>query len=168
MKFYFIPTVALILLSGCTDVKQIGKVNMISNRNVDPKQDYELLINYAGGSKKELKNSKAVTLEGAIDATVRKVPGGEFLTNTKIYMIKGKYIAVEGDVFGIKANTSYRGFKIGDKVTWKEKGLKNTVKSTTGFVTGIITSLKDDKICLVKNNAGETIEKKYDDISKAL
>ncbi|MBK6330727.1 MAG: hypothetical protein IPF62_09470 [Bacteroidetes bacterium] len=42
--------VATIFLSSCAGVKvtQIGKLNMISNRNVDSKMDYSLLKNYMG------------------------------------------------------------------------------------------------------------------------
>jgi hypothetical protein len=67
-------------------------------------------------------------------------------------------IAAEGDVWGVKSNVAYRGFKVGDKVTWKVMG---------NFKTGTIKSLKDDKTCLVETESGDIIEKKYDDISKA-
>lgn len=152
---------ALILItavSSCTSVKQIGKVNMISNRNVDPKLNYDVISTYSGGSKRELKKTKAKTIEDAIDQTVRKIPGGEFLMNAKIYLVNGQYIAAEGDVWGVKSNVAYRGFKVGDKVTWKVMG---------NFKTGTIKSLKDDKTCLVETESGDIIEKKYDDISKA-
>lgn len=159
MKNYALCLFALFVLSGCgPTVKQIGKVNMISNRNIDPKQSYEVISTYTGGSKRDVKQSRSTTLEDAIDQTVRKVPGGEFLTNTKIYLIDGRYLAVEGDVFGIKSNIGFRGFKIGDKVTWKIGGK---------FPTGVITALKDDKTCLIKTDLGNTIERSYDDITKA-
>ncbi|MDO9253957.1 MAG: hypothetical protein Q7U54_00490 [Bacteroidales bacterium] len=147
-----------VLLAACTSVKQIGKVNMISNRNVDPKLNYDVISTYSGGSNRELKKSNAKTIEDAIDQTVRKVPGGEFLMNAKIYMVNGQYIAVEGDVWGVKSNVAYRGFKVGDKVTWKVM---------SNFKTGTIMSLKDDMTCLVETKNGDIIEKKYDDISKA-
>lgn len=150
--------VVALSITSCSSVKQIGKVNMISNRNVDPKQEYDVISTYSGGSKRELKKSRAKTVEDAIDQTVRKIPGGEFLVNVKIYIINGQYFAVEGDVWGIKTNVAYRGFKVGDKVTWKAKG---------NFVTGTIKSLKDDMTCLVENEAGDIVEKKYDEISKA-
>jgi hypothetical protein len=158
MKKYSFILLAIILATGCTSVKQIGKVNMISNRNVDPKLNYEVISTYSGGSKRELKKSRAKTIEDAIDQTVRKVPGGEFLMNTKIYMVNGQYIAVEGDVWGVKSNVGYRGFKVGDKVTWKVMG---------NFKTGTISSLKNDKTCLIKTDNGDIIEKSYDDITKS-
>lgn len=151
---------ALILITAvtsCTSVKQIGKVNMISNRNVDPKLNYDVISTYSGGSNRELKKSKAKTIEDAIDQTVRKIPGGEFLMNAKIYLVNGQYLAVEGDVWGVKSNVAYRGFKVGDKVTWKAMG---------NFKTGTIKSLKDDKTCLIETENGDIVEKKYDDISK--
>jgi len=145
-------------ISSCTSVKQIGKVNMISNRNIDTKLDYKVISTYSGGSDKELKKSKAKTIEDAIDQTVRKIPGGEFLMNTKLYLIDGQYFAIEGDVWGTKTNITYRGFEIGDKVTWKSSGK---------YKTGNITSLKDDKTCLIKTEDQKTVEKKYDEISKS-
>jgi hypothetical protein len=131
---------------------------MISNRNIDTKLNYEVISTYSGGSKRELKKSKAKTIEEAIDQTVRKIPGGEFLMNVKIYIIKGQYIAVVGDVWGVKSNITFRGFRVGDKVIWKVTG---------SFKTGTIKSLKDDKTCLIETENGDIVEKKYDDISKA-
>ena len=89
MKNIFIGFVATAFLASCgsTTLKQVGKVNMISNRNVDPKLDYSLLSSYSGGSQRELKKSKAITIEDAVDQTVRKVPGGEFLMNTKLFKV---------------------------------------------------------------------------------
>ncbi|MGV3631734.1 MAG: hypothetical protein ACO1O6_11045 [Bacteroidota bacterium] len=158
MKKNWLNIFLLTSLVSCTSVKQVGKVNMISNRNVDPQSNYEVLATYSGGSKKELKKTKAKNIEDAIDQTVRKIPGGEFLLNAKIYSVNGQYFAVEGDVWGKKAEVSFRGFKVGDNVTWKVMN---------SFKTGMITSLKDDKTCLVKTENGEIIEKKYDEISKA-
>jgi hypothetical protein len=84
--------VATVFLSSCAGVKvtQIGKLNMISNRNVDSKMDYSLLKNYMGASNKEIKKAKATTLEDAIDETVRNTSGGEFLKNVKVYLYKIK------------------------------------------------------------------------------
>ena len=153
-----------VLLASCTSVKQIGKVNMISNRNVDPQLKYQVITTYSGGSSKEFKKSRATSIEDAVDQTVRKVPGGEFVMNAKIYLVKGKYIAVEGDVWGNSAQQSYRGFKIGDIVTWKVKSVTQGKK----YLTGKITTLKDDKTCLVKidDEKGKTIELEYDEITK--
>jgi hypothetical protein len=162
MKKIILTVMITTVLSSCTSVavKQIGKVNMISNRNVDPKLNYDVISTYSGGSNKELKKSRAVTIEDAIDQTVRKVPGGEFLMNAKIYLVNLKYLAVEGDVWGIKTNISYRGFQVGDKVTWKALG-------NLKFKTGTIKALKNDQSCYIETENGETVEKKYDDISKS-
>ena len=157
-KVIFIVIVATTIASCATSIKQIGKVNMISNRNIDPKLNYDVISTYSGGSNRELKKSHATTIEDAVDQTVKKVPGGEFLMNIKIYSVNKKYFAAEGDVWGVKSNLAYRGFKVGDKVTWKGMG---------GFKTGNIKSLRDDKTCLVETENGKTLEKKYDDISKA-
>lgn len=147
----------IMLLSACTNVKQIGKVNMIANRNIDATLNYDVISTYTGGSKREVRKSRATSVENAIDQTVKKIPGGEYLMNAKIYLVNRRFIAVEGDVWGIKKEVAFRGFKVGDKVTWKVLGK---------FKEGIITSLKDDKTCLVKTDDGQVIEKKYDSISK--
>ena len=169
-KALLLAAVVLIafVLPSCISVKEVGKVNMISNRNVSMKTDYALLSSYSGGSKAELKKSKAENIEQAVDQTVRKVAGGEFLMNAKInlvyHKISGKaFFAVEGDVYGLAssngtAERSYRGFKAGDKVNWGNK--------ISGFKSGTIKSIKDDKTCLVETEDGKVIEKKYDDISK--
>lgn len=157
MKSKLTLVILIIAFSSCTTVKQVGKINLISNRNVDTKLNYSLLSSYSGGSKKELKKSRSITIEDAIDQTVRKVPGGEFLMNTKIYLVNSKYFAVEGDVWGSKENVSYRGFKAGDKVI--VDGVVNSVAT--------IKSLKDDKTCFIERINGLIEEVKYDRISKA-
>ena len=63
------------MISGCATVIKLGKLNMISDRNIDSKMDYVLIKNYAGGSPKEikiaLKKTKATTLDVAVDETVK-------------------------------------------------------------------------------------------------
>jgi hypothetical protein len=156
--------VATIFLSSCAGVKvtQIGKLNMISNRNVDSKMDYTLLKNYMGSSNKEIKKAKATTLEDAIDETVRNTSGGEFLKNVKVYLVQNKkkmYYAVEGDVWGVKGQENFRGFVVGDIVQWKDM-LGKTHK-------GKITGLKDSKECMVKEE-GKTDSKavEFDRLTK--
>ncbi len=139
-------------------VKQIGKVNMISNRNIDPNLKYSVITTYSGGSERELKKSRAKTIEDALDGTVRKVSGGEFLMNAKIYLVNGQFIAVEGDVWGSATQKNFKGFKVGDRVTWKKLGK---------FYNGTIIALKDDKTCLIEDDTSDkTIEQLYDDITK--
>lgn len=152
-------------LTGCFSVVELGKLNMISNRNVESKADYVLLKNYAGGDmreiKKALKKTKAVTLDQAVDETVRNVAGGEFLKNVKVYGVKKKdkmYLFVEGDVWGLTDNISYRGFKIGDIVQWKD---------FTGTHKGKITGLTDSEKCMVREEGKENSEsQKYANLTK--
>lgn len=150
---------ALISITSCVSVKQIGKLNMVSNRNINSDQKYQALTTYSGGSKKEFRKSRAETLEDAIDQTVRRIAGGEYVMNAKVYVVNGKYYAVEGDVWGLSTNPSYRGFKVGDVVMWRGKGKQ--------YVTGKVVSLKDDKTCYVKGDDDKVIAMPYDDISKA-
>lgn len=163
--------ITISLTTSCsTSVKQIGSVNMLSHRNVNPNLEYQAISTYAGGSPKERKLSRAVTIEDAVDQTVKKVAGGEFLMNAKIYIVKtpryhkdmeGKktnlFYFCEGDVWGTTTNISFRGFKVGDKVI--VDGAVNTMAT--------IKSLKDDKTCFIERINGVIEEVKYDRISKA-
>lgn len=162
--------IVCLFISACktTEVKLIGNVNMISNRNVNPNMNYKLISSYSGGSKKELKESRSLSIEDAIEKTVRKIPGGEFLVNAKVYQIAGKYYAAEGDVWGEKASElSYRGFKVGDKVIFKDKSLLKKFDLKADYGYGEIVSLKDDKTCYVKlEDNDRTVELSYDRISK--
>lgn len=145
-----------LFLGACTHVNQIGKLTMISNRNIDGGANYTLLRTYMGGSKKELKRLKAKTIEDAIDNVVRNTPGGEFLKNVKIYIVNTGYYAVEGDVWGLK-QTNFKGFAIGDHVQWS--GTFKTLK-------GIIVELKSEKSCIIKLDDGDVKEVYYSDLKK--
>ncbi len=169
LKFLLLFSCVIILSScGTTTVKKVGIVNMISNRNVDSDLKYERITTYSGASEKELKKSRSETIEDAVDKTVRKIPGGEFLMNVKIFLVehkKEKFFAVEGDVWG--KSPTYRGFKVGDRVTWKNKLAPAMLKLKKNFLTGVIKGFKDDKTCLVKQDDKEVIiELSYDDITK--
>lgn len=150
--------------TGCVSVKQIGSVNMMATRNIDPTLKYVAISTYSGGSKDELTSSKATNLEDAITNTVKHVPGGEFLMNVKVYKVDEKYYAVEGDVWG-SGDLMFRGFRVGDKVTYKNPAIFTTTK----YLTGTVSALKSDEVCLIAPDAdpGHLVEIKYDDVSKA-
>ncbi len=154
--------VCVLLINSCTSVKQIGDINMISSRNVEKTMDYVLLRSYMGGNHKEIKDSKKLeisSLENAINKVVKETPGGEFLKNVKIYLINGKYIAVEGDVWGtagVKEN--YRGISLNDHVLYKNSG---------NIFKGSIVALKNDQICFFQEfGSPNTIQIGYDNITK--
>lgn len=154
---YGLAAVFLSSLSGCAvTVKQIGDINMISQRNVDSRGEYVLVKTYAGGGK-EIKKSRARNVQEAVDQTVRNAPGGEFLKNAKIYLIDGKYLAVEGDVWG-QGQGNFKGFRVGDKVQWK---------TITGNHNGVIKGFLNDQRCMVQED-GKTssAEQEYDKLRK--
>lgn len=128
-------------LPGCSSVRQIGQVNMISDRNVDARTEYILIQTYAGGDK-QLKRSRAQNVQQAVDQTVRNVPGGEFLKNVKLYSIDAKYYAVEGDVWGI-GQGNFKGFHVGDKVQWT---------TLVGTHRGVIKGFVNDQQCMVQED----------------
>jgi len=152
---------AIFLLASCVTTKEIGKVNMISNRNVESSTNYVLIKSYMGASQKELRKTEATSVEAAIDQVVKSTPGGEYLKNAKIYLVlKGhqQHLAVEGDVWGISTNANFRGFMIGDKVKWT-KLFKD--------YTGTIVDLKNDKSCTIKKDSDDSItEVDYKDLTK--
>ena len=174
MKNTFIKTflIATILYSftSCISVQELGDLNMISTRNIDTNGDYSLLRNYMGGTKKELKKSKATNIEQAVDAVVKQTPGGEFLKNVKVYQIKKfgskkkQYYAVEGDVWGVAGNQNMRGFTLGMKVQYP-CGIENGLPKKC---IGTITDLTNDTQCQVKDDeTGKVTTEKYSNLKKA-
>lgn len=157
MKTRLLTTIIILSIISCTEIKEIGKVNMISNRNVESNANYIIIKSYAGAGTRELKNNKAPNVEQAIDNVVRNVAGGEFLKNAKIYLIDGVYYSVEGDVWGIESNANYKGFKVKDKVN---------CKSAFENFTGKIISLKDDTYCIVETENGDIKTVRYDALVK--
>ena len=154
-----ILSLSLFAFNGCS-VKLVGKVTMVSDRNMESKTEYVLMKCYMGASKKELRRSRAVSVEDAIDQTVKNTAGGEFLKNVKIYLVNGSYFAVEGDVWGIATNQNIRGWKVGDRVQWK-----GPVKKIN---TGVITDLKNASVVNVKDDTdGKIKEVTYDKLIKS-
>ena len=148
-KIVWLFLIALISLNFCyaqknarKNVKKIGDLNMVSTKNIGNLADYEQLASYARGNQKKIQKSKAETMQDAMDQTIREIPGGVFLMNATFYLVKGKYFAVEGDVWGIKQNADYKGFKIGDKVMWK---------TIIGYKKGVVEAIKDSENCVVKD-----------------
>lgn len=117
-------TCASVLMTSC--YYRIGDLTMISNRNVDSKTDYKVLQQYVVAT---AKSKKGDPLEAALDNAVKKVAGGEFMKNTKIYVkVNGKKIKVEGDVWGIppvgtnvtKSVEANIKFEVGNSVSFKD------------------------------------------------
>ena len=151
-----------VLACSCTSYKEIGRLNMVSERNIDSKGEYILLRSYMGGAKNEIKESrknKVYSIDDALNRTVKATPGGEFLKNVKVFLVDGKYIAVEGDVWGFaNVEQQYRGFVKGDHVLYKSQG-KN--------FKGSLTALKNDKICYFQEFGSQKIvEIGYTNITK--
>ncbi len=110
----FIYLAGLCITSCISPYTEIGSLDLLTDREIDSTANYERLFIGRGGSKKELKQSKAVTIEQAIDSTLNSVPGGIYLTDVKIYSIRNNYLAVSGDVWG-KVNhfqTAYAGLPV--------------------------------------------------------
>lgn len=144
------------------DVKLVGNLNMVSTRNVNTDFKYEVLKTYAGGSKSEIKEAKKMKIDNiddAVNISIKKVPGGEFMMNVKIWVISDSYYYVEGDVWG-RASTGYRGFNVGDKVTYQSS-------FGTKYITATIKGFKDASIVIVTKENGKSEEKDIDELVKA-
>ena len=156
-----------LLLGSCMRIKPIGDLTMISTRNIDRSMDYVLVKNYQGLSKKQKRKSKAKDIEEAVNYTVKSTPGGEYLTNVKLYTVNNPWrfrkefrqtYVVEGDVWGFKGDLSMKGFKVGDKVFWN---------SISGQSKGVIIELKNDKQAAIQIEGQEKIELvNYDKLTK--
>lgn len=102
LSFYFLLS---LLISSCGgQYTEIGSLDLLTDRKIDSASNYERLCSGAGSSKRELRKSTAITLQQAIDTLLRQVPGGEYLSNVKIYIVRNNYLAVSGDVWGKSNN----------------------------------------------------------------
>lgn len=148
-----------ILMTGCYN--RIGKLTMISTRNIDSKTDYVLLEKDVMGKAKAKKKD---VIELAVDRAVKKQPTGEFMKNVIIEVSNsGKKIRVRGDVWGTPPNINIKTtvtanieFKAGDKVTFKSGG-----KIVEGTILGV-----NEKNAVVETTVGEKKEVDYDKLTK--
>src|SRR5690242_9205522 len=98
MKNLVVYTIISMLLTSCASTYQeIGGLGLLATHNVPEQQNYKLLATGVGSTKKEIKHSTAQSMNEAINAILNKVPGGDHLTNVKLYIVKDMYLAVSGD-----------------------------------------------------------------------
>jgi hypothetical protein len=151
-------------LTSCYN--RIGKLTMISTRNVDSKSEYKLLQKDVTGKGKTKKRD---ALEIAIDNAVKKEPTGEFMMNVVVSVsFNGKKIKVVGDIWGIPSvdinvNKSVNAnieYKVGNNVTFKILG-----KIVDGKILGLNT---DHAVVEHKNALGKITksEVKYENLTK--
>jgi len=166
-KLILLAVFTAFVFNSCTSIKEIGRLNVISTRNVElGNQKYAKIATYAGETKKELKKAKCADIDGAINAIVRQYPGGEFLANAKIWMItKGDktYFAASGDIWGVvnadgNIIKERHGFAIGDEVTWSPVAGQ--------FEKGTIDSFVDNENCIIKKENGNLIKVKISKLNK--
>lgn len=103
-KLGFYIGMSVLLTSCAASYNEIGGLSLLSDRHIDASQHYQKLAVAVGASKKDIKHSKAVDMKQAIDEVLNQVPGGEYITNVKIYAVNGDYLAVSGDVWGAANN----------------------------------------------------------------
>lgn len=146
---------AAIVLSSCGStyfIHPVGELSMVATRNIDKSVNYVQLKAYAGISGTEIEAAMAAAKKGVIkrknpivkeinaykaklinqtvDNVVKSVAGGEYLFNSKFYLVgevpggMGKKVIIynyiaSGDVWGVKdANANIKGFKVSDKVVF--------------------------------------------------
>lgn len=123
MKYSILLFIALFIAS-CGEYKRIGQFTMISTRNIDRSQNYELLQRDVEAV---IKTDQDDVLQEGIDKAIKKTPGGEYMMNVKIYlMTDGSKLKVIGDIYGIKTttidNVVLNSFNVGDTVQFEKKG----------------------------------------------
>jgi hypothetical protein len=164
MKTLLSIVLSTLLLVGCSSVKMVGDVNMLSTRNVDSNVNYELIKTGTDDSKTAFRKTKATNIDQAVNNLVLDVPGGEFVKNVKIYT-DGKKWAVIGDVWGLPEQANVEGYRIGDSVYIKNSLISKTLNGEK-FTKAKVTGFKDKKTCLVTLDSGEIKEANYSDLSK--
>ena len=101
MKNTAVSMLMCLMLASCASTyNEIGSLNMLSNKHIDPNGHYQKLAVNVGTTKKEIKGSTADNIDAAINNVLNRVPGGEYITNVKLYVVNGDYLAVSGDVWG--------------------------------------------------------------------
>lgn len=157
--FVLFLCIGIATLTGCFSVQEIGRMDTYEPRNLDSTVTYVLLKNYMGGRVEDFKKTRAKTIDQAVIDVVRNTPGGEFLKNVKIFIVNGKYVAVEADVWGKTLNHNFRGFQVGERVQW-DMTRKNPP-------TGSIHELLNEKECIVRSDeGGKLILVNYDEMQK--
>ena len=117
-KTVFYIAISIVLTSCAANYSEIGSLGTLSDRHINADAHYRQLAIAVGVKKKEIKKSQATSMKQAIEQQLVKVPGGEYLTNVKIYAVNGDYLAVSGDVWGVK-------------VTWGNSGAVKTTSAKT-------------------------------------
>lgn len=138
-KMLFI--VATVLLTSCAN--RLGDLTLLSNRNYDKSQNYELLKQDV---QVKVKTKKDDVIERAVDKATSSVPGGEHLQNVTLWVSpSGKKLKLQGDVYGIRPaevpQASTQTWKVGDKVQYK---------TLTGRKTGVIIDVSNNEEATIK------------------
>ncbi len=149
MKKLLLFLIVVATTVACSSIRDIGHVNMISNRNIDTNFEYQRLGSYVELTKRQIKRSRNNNIAEAVNSTVQLIPGGEFIMNAKVYLVDGKYFAVEGDVWGSDSG-EYRGYALGDRVQWS---------TLTGKRQGKITGFASKEEFMVQEDGEEYSEK---------
>lgn len=153
MKKVILTALLFLGLSSCAN--RLGDLTMLSNRNYDKSQNYELLQR---GVHVKVKTKKNDVLERAVDKATSSVPGGEYLQNVTIWVSpSGKKLKLQGDVYGIKSTElpqtgTHTEWKVGDKVQYK---------TPVGRKTGEIVDVSDSEQATVKLDNGKSEKVKY-------
>lgn len=143
-----IPILAALMLTACGGgYQRIGSLTMLSTRNVDRSQTYELLARNVEGRAKSKQDN---TLQQATDEAVGRIAGGEYMMNVAVMVgRKGERVKVVGDVWGVKLGsaqeasavvTGSAAMKVGDAVLYTPRRKNDKVKAAP--ITGTIVALR--------------------------
>lgn len=142
IKICVVLFICTLSIQSCA-YRRIGDLTVVSTRNIDSKTDYKLIEKYVVGKAKSKHDD---VLQAAIEAAIKKIPEGEYLTNVRIYIKpSGRKVKVEGDVWGIpkvdkniilSAKDTIH-YTVGSKVTFKA----SNGKLNTGKIVGLNTTV---------------------------
>ncbi len=96
--FYLV--ISVLLTSCAATYQEIGSVSLLATHRVNEQESHKLLATNVGATKQEIKRDTAQTMNEAIKTILSKVPGGDYLTNVRLYIVKDQWLAVSGDVWG--------------------------------------------------------------------
>jgi len=138
-----------VITSGCAGYQRIGSLTMVSTRNVDTSKTYQLIARAAKG---EAKSDNDDAMQQAMDAAVKKYPGGEYLMNAAIYVKSdGRRVKVEGDVWGIASTTNGTAsadvtgsvaMSAGDQVLWRKNGTGKPQPATLVAIRNMLGTIE--------------------------
>lgn len=159
MKYVFRISAVALMLTSCATWQPMGRLNIVSSRNLDPSKSFHLIERDVEAIMKNQDGNGMPQLLDKICTDYR----GEFVSNAKVFVkSNGKKIKIVGDVWGDAVQnvnmTQKTHFDVGDAIYFKRE-------SNGKWVAGTIKGLTPTKV-IVANQNGKVFEVPYEYVSK--